>query len=114
VALDNLVDFIIICASDPAAANELFLVSDGEDLSTPDLIRRIGTALGHNARLMPCPVAVLEALARVVGLGEISTRLLGTLCLDIGKAERVLNWQPPICVNEGLHRAAAEFHDMTE
>jgi len=61
---------------------------------------------------MPCPVAVLEALAQVIGLREISTRLLGTLCLDIGKAARVLNWLPPIGVNEGLYRAAAEFHDM--
>jgi UDP-glucose 4-epimerase len=107
VALDNLVDFIIRCVEDPAAANETFLVSDGEDLSTPELIRRLARAMGRRAWLVPVPVRVLTAVAGLVNRRDAAQRLLGSLQVDISKARRVLAWAPPITVDEGLRRAAA-------
>ena len=107
VALDNLVDFIIRCAEHPAAVSETFLVSDGEDLSTADLIRRLARAMGRRARLVPVPPSVLMALAALVRRKDAAQRLLGSLQVDISKARRMLAWTPPITVDEGLRRAAA-------
>ena len=107
VALDNLVDFIIRCAEHPDAVNETFLVSDGEDLSTADLIRRLARAMGRRARLVPVPPSVLMALATIVRRQDAAQRLLGSLQVDISKARRMLAWTPPITVDEGLRRAAA-------
>ncbi|HEY3044907.1 MAG TPA: SDR family oxidoreductase [Vicinamibacterales bacterium] len=107
VALGNLVDFIMICLEHPAAANELFLVSDGEDLSTTDLIRRLARAMDRPARLIPVPSPLLMAAATLLGKRDVATRLLGSLQVDISKARRVLHWAPPISVDEGLKRAVA-------
>ena len=107
VALDNLIDFIIRCAEEPAAANETFLVSDGEDLSTPELIRRLAQAMGRRAWLVPVPARVLTAVAALLNQRDAAQRLLGSLQVDISKARRVLAWAPPITVDEGLRRAAA-------
>lgn len=107
VALTNLVDFIVACIVDPAAANETFLVSDGEDLSTADLIRRLADAMGRPARLFPVPESVLNLGAALVGRRDVAQRLLGTLQVDISKARRVLGWEPPITVGEGLRLAVA-------
>ena len=107
VALDNLVDFIIRCAEHPAAVNETFLVSDGEDLSTADLIRRLARAMDRRARLLPVPPSVLLALAALLHRKDAAQRLLGSLQVDISKARRMLAWTPPITVDEGLRRAAA-------
>jgi UDP-N-acetyl-alpha-D-quinovosamine dehydrogenase len=106
VALDNLLSFIAACIEHPAAANETFFVSDGEDLSTPDLIRRLGRALGRPARLVPVPVWVLTLGAAAVGRRDLVRRLVGTLQVDVSKARRLLGWAPPISVDEGLRRAA--------
>jgi UDP-glucose 4-epimerase len=105
VALDNLVDFILTCASHPAAANETFLVSDGEDLSTPDLVRRLAAAMGRRARLVPVPPALLLGAAAVAGRRDVAARLLGTLQVDITKARTELGWVPPVRVDEALRRA---------
>ena len=107
VALSNLVDFIITCIEHPAAANETFLVSDGEDLSTTDLIRRLAGAMGRPARLLPVPESVLIAGAALLGRRDIAQRLLGTLQVDTSKAGRLLGWVPPITVDEGLRLAVA-------
>lgn len=107
VALGNLVDFIIVCMEHPSAANETFLVSDGEDLSTTDLIRRMGCALGRPARLIPVPESVLMAGAFLLGRRNVAQRLLGSLQLDIHKARSLLGWTPPVSVDEGLRLAAA-------
>lgn len=108
IALDNLVDFIVTCIEHPAAANEIFTVSDGEDLSTPDLIRRIARAMGRPARLIPIPAPLLMAAARLLGKGEVADRLLGSLQVDCSRAREVLGWKPPISVDEGLRRAVAK------
>lgn len=106
LALDNLVDFILTCIKHPAAANEIFLVSDGEDLSTTDLIRRLANAMGRPARLIPLPAPLLIAAATLLAKGDIAQRLLGSLQVDISKARQVLGWRAPISVDEGLRRAA--------
>jgi len=109
VALDNLVDFILTCMQHPAAANETFLVSDGEDLSTTDLIRRLARAMGRPACLIPVPASVLLAGAIMLGRRDMAQRLLASLQVDISKARQLLGWVPPISVDEGLRRAAASL-----
>jgi nucleoside-diphosphate-sugar epimerase len=109
VALGNLVDLLVVCLNHPAAANQTFLVSDGEDLSTTDLLRRMGSALGKPARLLPVPVALLKFGAAVLGQPDIAQRLCGSLQVDSGKARRLLDWTPPLTVNEGLKQAAEGY-----
>jgi UDP-glucose 4-epimerase len=105
VALDNLIDLIITCIEHPAAANQTFLVSDGEDLSTTDLLRRIAFAMGKPSRLIPIPSSILKAGASLLGKGEMAQRLLGSLQIDIEKTRCLLGWSPPISLDEGLRRA---------
>ena len=107
VALDNLVDLLITCMDHSAAANQTFLVSDGEDLSTTALIRRMGQALGKPARLLPVPPALLQLGAAIVGQRNVVQRLLGNLQVDIAYTRNTLGWAPPISVDEGLRRATA-------
>jgi nucleoside-diphosphate-sugar epimerase len=105
VAIDNLLDLIVTCLSHPAAANQAFLVSDGEDISTAGLIQRLGLTMGKPARLIPVPVGWLAFVAKLLGKREMFQSLCGTLQLDISKTSRLLNWKPPVSVNEGLRRA---------
>ena len=109
VALDNLVDLIVTCTHHPVAANQTFLVSDGEDLSTTQLLRRLGQAMGKPARLIPVPPALLRAGAALVGKPELAQRLCGSLQVDIAKTRQLLGWNPPISLDEGLRRAAQGF-----
>ena len=105
VGIDNLVDFIVTCLEHPDAANETFMVSDGEDLSTPDLIRRMARAMNQPARLLPVPVWALKAGALLLGKGDAAQRLCGNLQVDISKSRELLGWRPPVSVDEGLRRA---------
>jgi nucleoside-diphosphate-sugar epimerase len=109
VALDNLVDLIVTCINHPAAANQIFLAGDGEDLSTTDLLKRMAKALGHPSRLIPVPVKVLELGAVLLGKRAVAQRLCGSLQVDISKARTLLGWNPPISVDEGLRRTAQSF-----
>lgn len=109
VALDNLVDFLMTCATHPAAANQTFLVSDGEDLSTTELLVRVAAALGRPARLLPVPEWMLGAAASLLGKGELARRLCGSLRVEISKAKTLLGWSPPLSVDQGLRRVAADF-----
>jgi nucleoside-diphosphate-sugar epimerase len=114
VALDNLVDLIITCLDHPAAANQVFLAGDGEDLSTPELLRRLGLAMGKPARLLPVPVPLLQAGASLLGRRDMAQRLCESLQVDISKARNLLGWNPPTSVDEGLRRTAQFFlHEMT-
>jgi nucleoside-diphosphate-sugar epimerase len=108
VALDNLVDLIVTCLKHPAAANQTFLVSDGEDLSTASLLRRMGEAQGTPARLFYMPFVALKLGATVLGKQSIYQRLCGSLQVDSSKARQMLDWTPPISVDEGLRRAAIQ------
>lgn len=104
VGIDNLVDLIIRCIDHPAAANEVFLAGDGEDLSTTDLLRRVGEAMGKPARLIPVPAGLLQLGATLLGKKAMAQRLLGSLQVDISKTCELLNWKPPFTVEEGLRR----------
>lgn len=105
VGIDNLVDLICACLVEPNAANQTFLVSDGRDLSTSDLLRLIGAAAGRKVKLAYVPIRVLRAAAKVVGKTGAADRLLGSLQVDISKTEEMLGWHPPVPVEEGLRRA---------
>jgi nucleoside-diphosphate-sugar epimerase len=107
VALGNLVDFIAICITHPQAANQTFLVSDGQDLSTTELVRGMAQAALVSARLLPVPVWALQAGASLLGKGDAVQRLCGNLQVDISKARSLLGWVPPVSVEEGLRRAIA-------
>jgi nucleoside-diphosphate-sugar epimerase len=109
VALDNLVDLIVTCLSHPAAANQTFLVSDGEDLSTADLLKRVGVALGRPARLFSVPPVLLEFGTKLVNKPGTYQRVCGSLQLDIDKTRQLLGWAPRVSVDEGLRRAAERF-----
>ena len=106
VALGNLVDLIVTCLTHPAAANQTFLVSDGEDVSTTELLRRMGQAMGHPARLLPVPTSWLKLAASLVGKKDVAQRLCGSLQVDIEKTRRLLGWTPPLSLDEGLNTAA--------
>ena len=107
VALDNLVDFIVTCATHPQAANQTFLVSDGQALSATELVRGRARAAGRTARLLPVPVWALQAGATLLGRRDAVQRLCGNLQVDISKARNLLGWTPPISVEEGLRRTVA-------
>jgi nucleoside-diphosphate-sugar epimerase len=109
VAIDNLVDLIGVVLRHPAAADRTFLVSDGEDVSTPELLRRAGKALGARARLVPVPPILLEGAARLLGRGDAARRLCGSLQVDISETRTVLDWSPPVRMIDALDRTASAF-----
>lgn len=106
VFLDNLVDMIICCLRHPNAANQVFLVSDDEDLSTTQLIKKIGKALGKSVFLLPIPVFILMASAKFIGKAKVAQQLLGTLQVDIEKTKSRLGWTPPFSVDDALRKTA--------
>jgi nucleoside-diphosphate-sugar epimerase len=105
VSLGNLVDFLMVCGKHPAAANEAFLVSDGVDLSTPDLVRAIATAAGQPPSIFYVPIMLLRAGGVVFNKSGSVSRLCDNLQLDITKAQSLLGWRPPFSVAEGMRRA---------
>ncbi|MBL1259528.1 MAG: SDR family oxidoreductase [Thiotrichaceae bacterium] len=110
VALDNLVDLIVTCIDHPAAANQTFLVSDGEDLSTAELLQRTAGALGKSVWLFPVPESLLKAGATLLGKRDVAQRLLGSLQVDISKTRGILGWRPPVSVDDALKKTAEDFH----
>ena len=111
IALDNLVDFIITCVEHPAAANEVFLISDGEDLSTTALLKKLTKALDQRSYLLPINQNILESSLNLIGKKHLVQRLCGSLQVDISKAKKLLNWTPSISVDEGLRITAEHFLD---
>jgi nucleoside-diphosphate-sugar epimerase len=107
--VDNLADLVACCASHPAAANQVFLAGDGEDLSTTALLRRVADALGRRARLLPVPSSWISAAARLLGRQALAIRLCGSLQVDISKARTMLGWTPPDSVDDGLKKVAADY-----
>ena len=106
VYVGNLVDLIATCIQHPAAANQVFLVSDGCDLSTTKLLKACATALGVKSRLWNVPESLIESLAALVGKREVAQRLCGNLQVDISKARALLGWTPPFSVADGLKATA--------
>jgi len=107
VALDNLVDMIITCLTHPAAADQSFLVSDGHDLSTTELVQRIARSMNRPTQLISVPAGILMACAAALGRKPAAERLCGNLQVDITKARERLGWSPPVSVDEGLRRAVS-------
>ena len=114
VFLDNLVDLICTCLDHPAAANQTFLVSDGEDLSTVALLQRMAVALGRPTRLIPVPAGLITIGARLIGRPGIAQRLCGSLQVDISKTRELLDWVPPISADEGFRQTAAYWAKSNE
>ena len=111
VYVENVVDALILCATHPAAAGQTYLVSDGEDVSTPNLLRQLGAAMGRPVRLFPCPSALLKLVASSIGKSEQIERLLGSLQVDSGKILRELNWTPPYTLQQGLQKTAEWYRN---
>jgi len=109
VALDNLVDLIITCIRHPAAANQTFLVSDGDDLSTPDLLRRTASALAKSSWLLPVPVWLLQLGAGLLGKRSAVQKLCGSLQVNSDKTREKLGWAPPLSIDEALRLTAEDF-----
>lgn len=106
VAVDNLVNFIELCMWHPRAANETFLIADGEDVSTTELLRRVANALGKKLLLIPVPVSWLTFFAKLLGKQAKVEQLLGSLQVDITKARELLDWRPPISMQQQLANMA--------
>jgi nucleoside-diphosphate-sugar epimerase len=111
VALDNLGDLIITCIDHPGAANQTFLVSDGEDLSTTQLLQGVSEAMGKPSRLIPVPAGLLQVGANLLGKKAVAHRLLGSLQVDISHTRKCLNWTPPLTVKQGLQRCFPDHQD---
>jgi len=113
VYLGNLVDALARCTQDPRAAGRTYLVRDGEDLSTPELIRRLGVAMGSRVCLWSCPTTFLYWMGQVAGKREIIDRLVGSLQINSSKIQTELDWHPPFTVDTGLSETAAWFSART-
>jgi nucleoside-diphosphate-sugar epimerase len=105
----NLCDFLLLVLKHPRAPGRTWLVSDGEDLSTPDLIRRIGTAMGRRVQLPSVPVGVLELFAGLTGRRGELARLCGSLAVDIAQTRAQMGWSPSVPVDEALARTVAWY-----
>jgi nucleoside-diphosphate-sugar epimerase len=112
VFVDNLTDALIAAGISPHAANETYLVADGEDLSTPDLISAIGTAMRAHPRLFRCPVRLLLAGAMALGKRDEARRLTGSLQIDSTKIRRELDWHPRFDLTQGLARTSQWYHSQ--
>ena len=108
LGLDNFLDFLLLCIEHPAAANETFLVSDGEDVSTTELLRRMSLFVDKPGLLIPIPSAILNVIFAILGRRDLSQRLIGSLQVDISKARDLLGWDPPNTLDEGLRRMMIE------
>lgn len=106
VYLGNLIDLIQRCVHQSEAAGKTFLVSDGDDVSTPELVRRIAAALGRFPILLPVPPSMLRALGFVLRNKERTDRLLDSLAVDITPLQRGIAWTPPHMMQEGLEATA--------
>ncbi len=109
VALGNLVDLLRLCLDHPGAANQTFLVSDGHDVSTSELLTQLAEALHVKARLVPVPQAWLETGLGLLGRRAMAQRLCGNLAVDIAKTRSLLGWTAPLTLSQGLRATAAHY-----
>jgi nucleoside-diphosphate-sugar epimerase len=109
VALDNLVSFIIHCIDHPKAANEVFLISDGEDVSTTELLQKVAKAFDKKAILLPVPVSLMKFAAKLLGKADVADRLFGSLQVDSSKARDLLGWKPVISMDDQLKKTAEAY-----
>lgn len=110
VYVGNLISLILRCIDHPSAANQVFLVSDGNDLSTTELLKVCAQSLGVKARLLPVPQCFLEFAAKVLGKRDLAQRLCGNLQVDITKTRQLLGWEPQFTIGDGLKEVALALH----
>lgn len=108
ISLDNLADFILLCSWHPQAANHTFLISDGEDVSTAELITIIRKVKQQRPWLIPVPLWILKSLFKLIGKSGLAQRLLGNLQVDISKAKTLLGWQPKLSFHDGIAKSIEE------
>lgn len=111
IYLGNLVDAIVTCINHPKAVGQTFLVSDGDDVSTPELIRRVADVLGKPARLLPFPPALMRLAGKLTGKSDAVDRLLGSLTIDSSKIRQELGWNPPYTMEQGLKETGEWFRN---
>ncbi|WP_296250615.1 UDP-glucose 4-epimerase family protein [Pseudomonas sp. UBA4194] len=111
VALDNLVDLITLCIEHPAAANQTFLASDGDALSTAELARQMAVALGKPVRQISVPIALMNLAAKALGRQVLTQRLFGSLEVSIAKNAELLGWQPPFTTAQALAATARHYQE---
>ncbi len=109
VALENLVSFIIHCIDHPKAANEIFLISDGEDVSTTELLRKVAKVFGQKAFLLPVPITWMRLVATLMGKSDVTNRLFGSLQVDSSKVYELLGWKQVITMDEQLKKTADAY-----
>lgn len=109
VALDNLVDMLMVCAHHPAAVGRTFLVSDDHDVATPELIRMLAAAMGTRARLLPVPARLLAAGAGMLGKSAAADRVLSSLQVDIEQTRSMLGWKPVVSMEAAIDATVAHF-----
>ncbi|ESW38895.1 MULTISPECIES: UDP-glucose 4-epimerase family protein [Pseudomonas] len=111
VSLANLVDLIVTCIDHPGATNQVFMASDGNDVSLAMLLQALGHALGQPVRLVPVPPVLLRGAAQLLGRRDLAQRLLGNLQVDITKNRQLLGWYPPYSLEQGLQMTARAYLD---
>lgn len=111
IYLGNLVDAIAACLTHPAAANKTFLVSDGEDVSTPELVCRLAGALGRPPRMLPVPTSWLRLAGTLAGKSKEMDRLLRSLCINSNTIRQDLGWSPRLSMADGLAETAKWYRN---
>jgi UDP-glucose 4-epimerase len=109
VALDNLVDLLITCATHPDAPGEIFMVSDGEDMTVAHLVRMIGRAMAKNVVLVPVPPSLMCTVARMLGKSAVTDRLFGSLQVDISATKERLGWKPLVAPQDAIDQTVDHF-----
>ena len=102
IGLDNLIDLIIYCIDHPNATGKILLASDGEDISTPDLIKKLSNAMGKPKRLFPFPIRIIKSIGKIFKKSYEVERLLSSLRIDNSDTQKLLGWKPPFTLDEGL------------
>lgn len=113
VALDNLIDLIITCIDHPNAANQTFLVSDDQDVSTTELLQKMAHAFGKKTRLIPIPMNWIRVVASLLGKKAVADRLCGSLQVDITHTKETLGWKPPVTMEQQLAKIAASMQSSS-
>ncbi len=111
VYVDNLVDLMLTCCSHPKAAGETFLVSDGVDVSTTQLLTTIASTMRKKSRLLPIPMSLIDLSAKLICKPQISQRLCGNLQVDISHTRDILDWVPPVTFDEGIKKTVQAYLD---
>lgn len=114
VALDNVIDLIVTCIDHPAAKNEIFLISDSEDLSTKELLQRMALALGKRSFLLPIPTKLINLFFACIGRQDMIVRLCGSLQVDISHTKNILGWTPPYSTDQSLKKTADAYLKNSE